>query len=125
MSADGPARGCVQRAEGGILRPDPSTDAISGNLAFMYTWENLRTEIKDLKRRGKADLDRWVPVKTLVVVKAGSDVTVSVPSEMRSWLALDYVPGGERDSEIRFSPCDRHADPVRQREECEVKPYLA
>lgn len=82
-----PGRGCVERAQGGSLTPDRTTDAVVGNLAFKYTKlrstgerTGLDSDIKSLKRRGKLGVNRWVPIKTLVVAGAANKVTVTVPA---------------------------------------------
>lgn len=103
---------------------------MAGNVAFKYTRmrsagerTGLDLEISDLKRRGKLGINRWVPIKTLVVVQSGSEATVTVPAGQRRWLRLLYT--GKARTGVRLFPCSKENTPEGLKRECEWKPYLA
>jgi hypothetical protein len=95
----------------GSLGPDWRADATNeGRLHLLYPASY--TDAGD--RTFRHAPGKLVSLKILVVVDRGSGVTVSVPDDFRSSLALVYDPryfnrelrAGSGDVSVRFDPCD-------------------
>jgi hypothetical protein len=93
VTGDIPTRGCAERTES--LRPPASTgpDTVIGPLRF----PGLAAAFRDNAEAGGRNA--WTPlpgvgtpaIKTMVILRAGKRVTLTVPKDQRKWLGLLYV----------------------------------
>jgi len=125
---EAPIRGCEQRVESKVIQPNARRDSIIGSIAFTglpNVFESVRRDAAERNAKG------LLPLKTVTLVDAGTDVTLEIPPEQRQWMRLAYAYGLNRDESrdaetaITLAPCDRSSSGKEQRVECGFSPPRA
>jgi hypothetical protein len=129
QSPDVPFRGCARRVESQGIIPDAQRDTVIGPVALY----RVPTLYEGQATRPDVDSFDALPVKALVLVRAGKRVTLVVPPRQRTWMRLHYrlrdqprrtyAQRGRK--AVTLHACRKLSSRRAQRKECRWRPYTA
>jgi hypothetical protein len=114
-------RGCRERIEGRIIRPDPRRDSIVGPVAFLGARASYRATLAGARTSHLSAQ----PMKVIAVIRAGAPVTFAVPTPERQWLQLEYLQSIQPEDAVTLKPCAHPATAQAQRRVCHWSPHGA